>query len=1113
LLALLIAARGGVVSVAQLVDEVWGSDSPPKVLSSVQSYVANLRRALEPDRPARAPAQILLTRPPGYALAVDADDIDAARFQRLAAEARRWLDSDPRRARDHLAVADALWRGGAYADVAAAAPSLAAEAARLEELRLAAADDRYRAELALGGHATLIGELEQQVAAHPLREQTWGLLATALYRSQRQGDALAALRRARRTLADELGIDPSVELRRLESAILAQEPSLTLQPAAVTIGSTPAVVATPADDTPADDTPADDTPADDTPADVQLRLVGRDDWLSRLTGCLVDAAAGRGRLVLITGEPGIGKTGLARALSITAEAMGVATGWGSCEEPGGAPPLWPWTQALGAPVVVRDGDASVDGVAFRSADAVEAMVRVRGPSLLVIDDLHWADEDSLFLLRRLAPRLAALPVALVVSSRDAETDWAPLVGDVLADLARADPVRVRLTGLDEAEVAAFIRLRQRAEVPSEVAGEVWRRSGGNPFFVGEIVQLLAEQQRLGDPAAAAELEVPDGVRDVVRRRVAQLPDDVEPLLAIAAAAGRAFDLDLVEAAGDLGAERCMIALEAALLSGLITSDDLHDYRFTHALVREAIYDRLPLHRRQSLHARLADAIGRYAGGDDAEVARHCTLAGVAFAGRAWRAALRAGTQAAAASAPADAARLHEIAVAAINRDREATPSDRYRVLVSAAVSRKRAGHEPEAWQAACEAAELALSMGDVAAAAEAAVVTTADSIWSSRSYQAVDTAGIALYERLIRELPEGNAVLRARLLAALAVELYYAPDGAARAIALAREAAELVRLAGGAADLARVLELLHVAFERPHLLAERLAAAGELVKLADASGDPAASARALVFRGRDRIEGGQLQGGLRDYARARRLAQAHQVVPVLVALAWADAIMLIATGRFSDAEQGIVLAAELHRSTTLPGATEVPVVATASLHLARGTLASVAPMLGAVARTSGLPLLTEWHALALLHAGEIDEARAVLGPWPLQPEVPMDYMWLIHMAIRAELWAALAPPELARQLGEQLAPYVDRIAFGGTGIAFAGCIAHYAGLLARAGGDLDSAVDHLQRAAQLAAANGFAPFEVRSRTELASLARSRPRVDRTITPSGAPEATGATEGA
>jgi hypothetical protein len=170
-------------------------------------------------------------------------------------------------------------------------------------------------------------------------------------------------------------------------------------------------------------------------------------------------------------------------------------------------------------------------------------------------------------------------------------------------------------------------------------------------------------------------------------------------------------------------------------------------------------------------------------------------------------------------------------------------------------------------------------------------------------------------------------------------------------------------------------------------------------------------------------------------------------------------------------------------------------------------------MLGDVARTSGLQLLTELHALALLHAGEVDEARAVLGPWPVQPEPPMDYMWLTSVAVRGELWAALAPPELARQLGEQVAPYADRIAFGGTGISFAGCIAHYAGLLARAGGDLDSAVEHLQHAAQLAAANGFAPFEVRSLTELASLARSRPRVERTITPSGTPEATGATEGA
>ena len=224
LLALLIAAGGRPVTVEQLIDQMWGEDPPARVEASLQSHVARLRRALEPDRAVRGPSERLRTHAGGYSLDLAADDVDARRFAALVREARDALTSRPEAADALITEGLALWRGAAYAGTAA--PSLDAEATRLDELRLGAVEDLWEARLVTGAVSEAVGELEQLVREHPLRERLWALLARALYRAHRQGDALAALRRAREHLADELGVDPGPELRRLEDLVLRQDPSL-----------------------------------------------------------------------------------------------------------------------------------------------------------------------------------------------------------------------------------------------------------------------------------------------------------------------------------------------------------------------------------------------------------------------------------------------------------------------------------------------------------------------------------------------------------------------------------------------------------------------------------------------------------------------------------------------------------------------------------------------------------------------------------------------------------------------------------------------------------------------------------------------------------------------
>jgi DNA-binding SARP family transcriptional activator len=214
LLAILLLHANEVVATDRLIGELWGESPPATVAKSVQSYVMRLRRELGPER--------LSTRPPGYVLNVAPDELDLAVFERLRGEARR---AEPARAAQKLREALALWRGPPLADLAYE-PFAQTEIVRLEELRLAVLEERIDADLADGRHGDLVGELEALIVDHPLRERLRAQLMLALYRSGRQAEALHAYRAARRELADELGLEPGEELRRLEQAILQQDPEL-----------------------------------------------------------------------------------------------------------------------------------------------------------------------------------------------------------------------------------------------------------------------------------------------------------------------------------------------------------------------------------------------------------------------------------------------------------------------------------------------------------------------------------------------------------------------------------------------------------------------------------------------------------------------------------------------------------------------------------------------------------------------------------------------------------------------------------------------------------------------------------------------------------------------
>ncbi|MDT7551033.1 MAG: hypothetical protein QOE84_3427, partial [Actinomycetota bacterium] len=294
-LALLVLARGEVVPADRLADALWGDAPPANAQATLQAYVSHLRRRLDPDRAARSRGSVIVSEGTGYAVRLAEDAVDAWRFERLVANA---ADAAPAVAAGLLREALDLWRGPALAEYAGE-PWAEAGAAGLSQLRDVAREQLLAARLGAGEAAVLIPELTALVNDDPLREERWRLLALALYRANRQADALAALRRARATLADELGVEPGPALRRLEAEVLAQAPEL--------------------------EAPARAVPSQRTAPGPSEGLVDRDREVAELRRLVDEAQEGAGRVALMEGPAGIGKTRLLSEVRRLAAGQGLPT--------------------------------------------------------------------------------------------------------------------------------------------------------------------------------------------------------------------------------------------------------------------------------------------------------------------------------------------------------------------------------------------------------------------------------------------------------------------------------------------------------------------------------------------------------------------------------------------------------------------------------------------------------------------------------------------------------------------------------------------------------------------------------------------------------------------
>ncbi|TWG27737.1 DNA-binding SARP family transcriptional activator [Micromonospora palomenae] len=1054
-LARLLVARGQVVSVDRLVGDLW--ETPPEqAVAAVRTFVADLRRALEPERAPRQPARLLVTAPPGYALRAAPEAVDAWRFEAAVAEAGRLIgDGDAGSALARLTDALACWRGPAYVEFADQGWARA-EVTRLDELRMLAVERRGEALLALGRAAEAAVELEQHAAAQPLREDAWRLWATALYRSGRQGEALAALRRARETLVAELGLDPGPGLRRLEADILAQAPHLDPAPAVSR----------------ADDVPAAAPGGGGVTAEAPRTFVGRQEEQELLGAAAATVARHRRpALALVSGGAGAGKTALAEALTRRLAGDGWATAWGRSPEYEGAPVAWPWTQITRALAVAdpsSGGPTEEPAVArFRRHRAAVDLLTAsagRGPVLVVLDDLHRADEDTLDLLAALfaEPEPVTGPVLVVGAFRS--TGIGPELTAALARLARSEPVRVYLDGLDAPATGELARAVAGRDLDPPTADLIHRRSGGNPFYVRELARLLAAE----GPAALET--VPPGVRDVIRHRLAQLPGPARTVVQQAAVLGRDVDPDLLAAmTGDEAA--VLDALDDAVRAGVLTEQGpTARLRFAHILVRDTVYGDLSAPRRSRWHTAAGAALERLHPDDVTALAHHFSRAGTRTAApRAARYATAAAEQAEHRSLPHRAARLWQQALDA-HELADDDPHGRLRALMGLGRALAVTGHLDQARRHRGAALTAAERLDDPRATADVLAAFEVPAIWTRNdddrlAHRIVEAAG-----RTLAALGGDRPADRSRLLSTLALELR--GDTTDRGHRAAVEAEAIARRLADPALLAFALNarFMH-AFARAGLAPQRARIGAELVELAREH-------ELVTFEVLGHLVLLQARCALADFdaadahaAAADRLAERYELPLVGVFTRWYAALRLAVGGQVAAAEAAYRAAHAPLPAAGMPGMENglLP-LALLSLRLPEPAPGDrPADMHGPAdegQRAAWGPHEPWVRPLVLLAAGRRDEAGAALDALP---ESPHDLLREARLCLAARAALALGDRTTMRYAYAELLPAADELAGAGSGVLTLGPVAGHLADLATALGRPDEAAAHRRKAAEVAA--------------------------------------------
>ena len=674
-------------------------------------------------------------------------------------------------------------------------------------------------------------------------------------------------------------------------------------------------------------------------------LIGRQFELAELTAALDDLQAGRGGLFLLTGDAGIGKTRLLEAVADAAEPTDTTVLWGRCWEGGGAPAYRPWSQVLRA--ALRDLDPSTsprypeaamryvselvpelagsDRVAVPSSsdlpgaraalfDAVATVLRMQSaerPLLLALEDLHAADEASLRLLQFAARELRSSPVLILGTYRDSEVRSAPVLHQLLSAIGRHGRL-IALTGLDEGGVTQLLERTVKDVRLAADSRAVHETTEGNPFFVQEVARLLlAERQLARDVAGTGRLPVPEEVHGLIRRRLRPLPPEAHDVLKRASVLGRHFEIGVLSVIAGRSPDELLDILDLGAELAVVENRGLGRWRFSHALLREALYDELELPQRAMLHRRAGEAIEEYAGEDLAgrapQLAYHFFEAARAGdGGRAVQYCSMAAGQAMAAMAFEEAAVLNGRALDALALSPSVDEGLRYELLMALAQAQHRVGDFPVARETFQRAVSSARALGSPELLAEAAIAYT------GFTEARIDDTRTTVLEEALAALPPGDSPLRARILVLLAHQVKYSLVTSQEVSArnwqrgwqLANEGIEMAHRVADPSSRWAVLWDWHSSANRHHeTLQQRFGVADELVEMALASGDRERLVLARQWRAADYFTAGDVTAASVELDVARREADGLRMPFLLWGVAMMQASVALFRGELDAGER------------------------------------------------------------------------------------------------------------------------------------------------------------------------------------------------------------------
>jgi class 3 adenylate cyclase len=867
--------------------------------------------------------------------------------------------------------------------------------------------------------------------------------------------------------------------------------------------------------------------------------VGRVAEREQLTELWGQARQGSLRLALIAGEAGVGKTRLATHLALQVHSEGATVLYGRCDEDLGVP-YQPWVQALGhlvkeaPPKVLKahvgrfGGDLArlVPDLGNRVRElpappesdpeteryllyaAAAGLLEVAGgeePLLLILDDLQWADAQTLSLLRHVVTAGSSMAVMVVGTYRDSDLSRDHPLTALLADLHREQGVeRVELAGLDAEDVLSLMEAAAGHELGDggrALAEEITRETTGNPFFAGELLRHLTESgaivqhedgrwRLVGD---LAELGLPRSVREVVGRRVERLGSDARTALSAAAVIGRDFEIDLLLAVLDLSEARLLDLLDEAVAASLLNESRGAAGRFTfsHGLVEHTLYEDLGRTRRARLHKRIAEALEEQYGDEPGErlgeLAVHWAAAVVSADNeKAIHYARRAAERALEQLAPNEAARWYRDALELHGQAQGGERSERCELLIGLGEAQRQLGNAAYR-QTLLDAATLAQELSDTDRLCRAVLANSGG--WASQ-FGAVDSERVGAQEAAAGALPDDDP-RRAQVLALLACELHFGAEQE-RCQALAAEAIEIARAAGDPAALAQALVNASWAIWVPDTLKERLRLIDEAADLAQRLDDPWLNALTVSRRMMVGLEAGDRSHFESDLARLRALASSVPHPLIARSRLLLESTFALIQGDLQTSEQWAIRLYETGTTAGQPDALTFFGGQVAAVRYWQGRLGElVEQLVQAAGEEDGVVGWRAATALALIESRREDEARELLLAEDFE-SVPWDRGWFIGMWLWAGACSRLQVVDRAGELYGLLAPFSGQLATDGFQVL--GTIAWALGMLAATLERYAEAEGHFAAAAEIEENLGAPLFLARTHVGWARalIARGRP---------------------